>query len=162
MTLHGAGQPAYQVVDPATGEPVRSCPYATDTEVAEILDAAQAAYLDTEGRHPKKCVLVTDDKLAVELATSTPYGLGAALFSADPERARVVAEHLETCMVNIDTPSFDGPEPPFGGVRRSGFGRELRPGVSEFMNRRLVCTAVQPHVRSVRHLGAPLRPAVDT
>ncbi|MGH1556601.1 aldehyde dehydrogenase family protein [Streptomyces sp. L7] len=112
MTLHGAGQPAYQVVDPATGEPVRSCPYATDTEVAEILDAAQAAYLDTAGRHSKKCVLVTDDKHAVELATSTPYGHGAAVFSADPERARVVAERLETCMVNIDTLSLTDPNCP--------------------------------------------------
>ncbi|WP_427917362.1 aldehyde dehydrogenase family protein [Streptomyces sp. cg40] len=233
MTLHGAGQPAYQVVDPTTGEPVRSFPYATDTEVVEILDAAQSAYLDWRGRtvaaratlvrragaallrrcrelaatmrletgkplsegtdeieycasvfdpyadqgpalladsaryFPAVLVDVTenmrawheelfgpvavvhrvkDDQHAVDLANSTPYGLGAAVFSADPEQARRVAERLETGMANINTPSMDGPELPFGGVRRSDFGRELGPGVSEFMNKRLVCTAVRPHV----------------
>lgn len=45
MSLPGARQPAYQVVDPATGEMIRSFPYATDTEVAEILGASQATYL---------------------------------------------------------------------------------------------------------------------
>jgi succinate-semialdehyde dehydrogenase/glutarate-semialdehyde dehydrogenase len=45
MSLPGARQPAYQVVDPATGELIRSFPYATDTEVAEILGASQATYL---------------------------------------------------------------------------------------------------------------------
>ncbi|MGX9883285.1 NAD-dependent succinate-semialdehyde dehydrogenase [Streptomyces sp. NPDC002276] len=89
---------------------------------------------------------VTHDEHAVRLANSTPYGLGCAVFSADPERARRVAERLETGMANINTPSMDGPELPFGGVRRSGFGRELGPGISEFINKRLVCTAVRPHV----------------
>ncbi|MFJ9249111.1 NAD-dependent succinate-semialdehyde dehydrogenase [Streptomyces sp. NPDC101776] len=88
---------------------------------------------------------VTHDEHAVELANATPYGLGAAVFSADPERAHRVAERLETGMASINTPSMDGPELPFGGVRRSGYGRELGPAMGEFVNRRLVCTAVQPH-----------------
>jgi succinate-semialdehyde dehydrogenase/glutarate-semialdehyde dehydrogenase len=89
---------------------------------------------------------VTHDEHAVELANSTPYGLGGAVFSADPQRARRVAERLETGMANVNTPSGDGPELPFGGVGRSGFGRELGPtGMREFANKRLVCTAVNPH-----------------
>ena len=88
---------------------------------------------------------VTHDEHAVELANATPYGLGAAVFSADPERAHRVAERLETGMATINSPSVDGPELPFGGVGRSGFGRELGPGMGEFVNRRLVCTAVRAH-----------------
>lgn len=89
---------------------------------------------------------VTHDEHAVELANSSAYGLGGAVFSAAPQRARRVAERLETGMANVNTPSGDGPELPFGGVGRSGFGRELGPtGMSEFANKRLVYTAVNPH-----------------
>ncbi|MFJ6728715.1 aldehyde dehydrogenase family protein [Streptomyces sp. NPDC091281] len=86
---------------------------------------------------------VTHDDHAVALANSSAYGLGAAVFSADPQRARRVADRLETGMVNVNTPYGDGPELPFGGIKRSGFGRELGPtGMSEFVNKRLVHTAV--------------------
>ncbi|WP_027946756.1 NAD-dependent succinate-semialdehyde dehydrogenase [Amycolatopsis taiwanensis] len=89
---------------------------------------------------------VLHDDHAVELANSSAYGLGGAVFSTDPERARRVAERLEIGMANVNTPSGDGPELPFGGVKRSGFGRELGPaGMSEFVNKRLVYTAANPH-----------------
>ena len=90
---------------------------------------------------------VAHDDHAVELANSSPYGLGGSVFSTDPQRARRVADRLELGMVNINTASGDGPELPFGGVKRSGFGRELGPsGMSEFANKRLVYTTASTDV----------------
>ncbi|WP_194915835.1 NAD-dependent succinate-semialdehyde dehydrogenase [Catenulispora rubra] len=90
---------------------------------------------------------VRDDDHAVEVANSSPYGLGASVFSTDTDRARRLAERLDAGMVSINSPSADGPELPFGGVKRSGFGRELGPaGMNEFANKRLVYTAAGPNV----------------
>jgi succinate-semialdehyde dehydrogenase/glutarate-semialdehyde dehydrogenase len=81
---------------------------------------------------------VADDDEAVHLANDTPYGLGGAVFSDDRERAARVAARLEVGMSNVNIPSAEGAEMPFGGVKRSGFGRELGPlGMEEFVNKRL-------------------------
>ncbi|MGA5146520.1 NAD-dependent succinate-semialdehyde dehydrogenase [Streptomyces griseoincarnatus] len=82
---------------------------------------------------------VADEDEAVTLANTSPYGLGGAVFSADPERARGVADRLEAGMVWINHPTASRPELPFGGVKRSGYGRELGDvGIVEFANRKLV------------------------
>jgi succinate-semialdehyde dehydrogenase/glutarate-semialdehyde dehydrogenase len=84
---------------------------------------------------------VADEAEAVELANDSDYGLGAAVFSSDVERARAVADRLEVGMVWINQPTGSSPELPFGGVKRSGYGRELSElGMFEFANRRLVRT----------------------
>ena len=76
---------------------------------------------------------------AVELANDSPFGLGANVFDSDPERAAWIAERLQAGMVSIGAFGVSRPELPFGGVKRSGFGRELGPdAVLEFANRRLV------------------------
>ena len=81
---------------------------------------------------------VSSDDEALELANDTTYGLGGAVFSTDPERARKVAARLETGMSNVNSPADEGAEVPFGGVKRSGFGRELGPlGMDEFVNKRM-------------------------
>jgi succinate-semialdehyde dehydrogenase/glutarate-semialdehyde dehydrogenase len=81
---------------------------------------------------------VTSDEEALALANDTTYGLGGAVFSKDTERARKVAERLEVGMSNVNTPAGEGAEVPFGGVKRSGFGRELGPlGMDEFVNKRM-------------------------
>ena len=81
---------------------------------------------------------VSDDDEALRLANDTPYGLGGSVFSADPERAARIAQRLEVGMANVNTPAGEGAEIPFGGVKRSGFGRELGPlGMDEFVNKRL-------------------------
>ena len=85
---------------------------------------------------------VSSDEEALALANDTDYGLGGAVFSTDPERAKKVAHHLEVGMSNVNTPAGEGAEVPFGGVKRSGFGRELGPlGMDEFVNKRMYYVA---------------------
>ncbi|MEJ3404843.1 NAD-dependent succinate-semialdehyde dehydrogenase [Rathayibacter sp. YIM 133350] len=84
---------------------------------------------------------VSSDDEAVELANGTTFGLGGAVFSSDPERARRVADRVESGMVWINHPTSSQADLPFGGVKRSGFGRELSHlGMFEFTNRKLVRT----------------------
>ncbi|PWF89232.1 NAD-dependent succinate-semialdehyde dehydrogenase [Kocuria rosea] len=82
---------------------------------------------------------VADDAEALALANDTPYGLGGAVFSADPDRARRLAEGLDAGMAAVNAAEAEGAEMPFGGVKRSGYGRELGPlGMDEFVNKRLL------------------------
>ncbi|MHA7241650.1 NAD-dependent succinate-semialdehyde dehydrogenase [Paeniglutamicibacter antarcticus] len=85
---------------------------------------------------------VSSDQEALEMANDTQYGLGGAVFSTDPQRAAKVASGLQSGMANVNAPSAEGAEMPFGGVKRSGFGRELGPlGMEEFVNKRLFYVA---------------------
>ncbi|WP_067144035.1 NAD-dependent succinate-semialdehyde dehydrogenase [Microtetraspora malaysiensis] len=85
---------------------------------------------------------VGSDEEALELANDTQYGLGGAVFSTDVDRATSMAARLETGMANVNTPAGEGAEVPFGGVKRSGFGRELGPlGMDEFVNKRMFFVA---------------------
>ena len=82
---------------------------------------------------------VADADEAIELANSSVYGLGAAVFGSDAAQTRYVAEKLEAGMVFINSNSDSEPDMPFGGVKRSGFGRELGPmGIEEFANKKLI------------------------
>lgn len=85
---------------------------------------------------------VSSDEEAVELANDSLYGLGGAVFSTDEERAKAVADRLEVGMANVNTPAGEGVELPFGGVKQSGYGRELGPvGMDEFVNKQLYYVA---------------------
>jgi succinate-semialdehyde dehydrogenase/glutarate-semialdehyde dehydrogenase len=84
---------------------------------------------------------VADDDAAVALANDSPFGLGGSVFSSDIPRARAVAERIDTGMVWINHPTSSLPNLPFGGVKRSGIGRELSHlGMNEFVNKKLICT----------------------
>ncbi|HEX3515342.1 MAG TPA: NAD-dependent succinate-semialdehyde dehydrogenase [Trebonia sp.] len=81
---------------------------------------------------------VSSDDEAVNLANVVDFGLGGAVWSTDEARATRVAEQLEVGMANVNTPAGEGADLPFGGTKRSGFGRELGPlGIDEFVNKRL-------------------------
>ena len=82
---------------------------------------------------------VQDEAEAVQVANDIPYGLGSYLFTTDAEQALRVADQIEAGMVFINGSLLDGAELPFGGVKKSGFGRELgRFGIAEFANKKLI------------------------
>jgi succinate-semialdehyde dehydrogenase/glutarate-semialdehyde dehydrogenase len=88
------------------------------------------------------CYVVDTEDEAIALANATPFGLGASVFTADIDRGRRVAKQIESGMVFINQPAWTAPELPFGGVKNSGFGRELsESGFGEFVNRKLVNAA---------------------
>jgi len=83
--------------------------------------------------------VVKDDDEVVQLANDSHYGLGGAIFSQNIDRAKSLASRIETGMVYINSLTDTAPELPFGGVKRSGFGRELSDlGIKEFVNQKLV------------------------
>lgn len=80
-----------------------------------------------------------DEADAVRIANDTPFGLGSYLYTTDEEQAHRVADQIEAGMVFVNVVLADGAELPFGGVKRSGSGRELgRFGADEFVNKKLI------------------------
>ena len=80
-----------------------------------------------------------DEADAVRIANDTPYGLGSYVYSTDPAQALRVADGIEAGMVFVNVVLADGAELPFGGIKRSGSGRELgRFGADEFTNKKLI------------------------
>jgi succinate-semialdehyde dehydrogenase / glutarate-semialdehyde dehydrogenase len=78
---------------------------------------------------------------AVELANSSAFGLGAAVYSTDDAVAQDVADRLDVGMVWINQREGGGADLPFGGTKRSGIGRELgTAGIEEFVNKKLIHT----------------------
>ena len=81
----------------------------------------------------------SSEEEAVQIANDTPFGLGSYVFTTDPEQAERVADKIEAGMVFVNGVLLDGVELPFGGIKRSGFGRELgRYGIDEFVNKKLI------------------------
>lgn len=81
----------------------------------------------------------TSEEDAVRLANDTPYGLGSYVYTADREQALRVADGIDAGMVWINLVLGDSAELPFGGVKRSGSGRELgRYAMEEFANKKLI------------------------
>ncbi|WP_238385127.1 aldehyde dehydrogenase family protein [Nesterenkonia muleiensis] len=82
---------------------------------------------------------VSSAEEALAIANDSPYGLGGAVFSADLDEAVALAQQLHTGMTNANVGGSEASDMPFGGVKRSGFGRELGPlGMDEFANKQLL------------------------
>jgi succinate-semialdehyde dehydrogenase / glutarate-semialdehyde dehydrogenase len=80
-----------------------------------------------------------DEEEAIAIANDSPFGLGGSVYTSDIERGKRVASRIESGMVFINYPYVSAPELPFGGIKRSGYGRELSSfGLEEFVNRKLI------------------------
>jgi succinate-semialdehyde dehydrogenase/glutarate-semialdehyde dehydrogenase len=80
-----------------------------------------------------------DEEDAIAIANDSPFGLGGSVYTSDIERGKRVASRIESGMVFINYPYVSAPELPFGGIKRSGYGRELSSlGLEEFVNRKLI------------------------
>jgi succinate-semialdehyde dehydrogenase/glutarate-semialdehyde dehydrogenase len=79
---------------------------------------------------------------AIEIANGTPFGLGSYVFTTDAEQAERVADRIEAGMVYVNVVLADEPALPFGGVKRSGTGREMGLlAADEFVNKKLIRVA---------------------
>jgi succinate-semialdehyde dehydrogenase/glutarate-semialdehyde dehydrogenase len=82
---------------------------------------------------------VSSEEEAIALANDTPFGLGSYVFTTDADQAKRVADNIDAGMVFVNAVGAEGVELPFGGIKRSGFGRELgRYGIDEFVNKKLI------------------------
>jgi succinate-semialdehyde dehydrogenase/glutarate-semialdehyde dehydrogenase len=80
-----------------------------------------------------------DENDAIAIANDSPFGLGGSVYTVDIERGKRVASRMETGMVFINYPDVSAPDLPFGGIKRSGYGKELSNlGIEEFVNRKLI------------------------
>ncbi len=85
---------------------------------------------------------VKDEDEAIALANDSDFGLGGSVFTTDVARGQRVASRVETGMMFINNISWSDAELPFGGIKNSGYGRELGDmGIQEFVNKKLVRTA---------------------
>ena len=85
---------------------------------------------------------VADEDAAIALANDSDFGLGASVFTRDEGRGRRMAGRIDAGMVFINHPTWTAADLPFGGVKNSGYGRELsRMGIQEFVNKKLVRVA---------------------
>jgi succinate-semialdehyde dehydrogenase/glutarate-semialdehyde dehydrogenase len=85
---------------------------------------------------------VKDEAAAIALANDSDYGLGGSVFTQDIERGKRVASRIETGMVFVNHPTWTASDLPFGGIKNSGYGRELSShGIQEFVNKKLVRVA---------------------
>ena len=90
-----------------------------------------------------------DEDEAIAIANDSPFGLGRSIYSKNIERAKRVASRVETGMVFINYPDVSWPDLPFGGVKRSGYGKELSNlGLEEFVNKKLVLV---PNISTETH-----------
>jgi succinate-semialdehyde dehydrogenase/glutarate-semialdehyde dehydrogenase len=113
----------------------------TSTVLADVTPDNSAYYEEFFGPVAQVFKVHSEDE-AIELANDTPFGLGSYLFTTDPEQAARVADRIEAGMVYINCVLADSPELPFGGIKRSGSGRELGAlGIDEFVNKKMIRTA---------------------
>ena len=98
------------------------------------------ATFDEEAFGPLASIIAAkDEQHAIELANDHRYGLGGAIWSRDIEKAQALAQEIESGAVFINAMVKSDPRYPFGGVKKSGYGRELSHfGIHEFMNAKTI------------------------
>jgi succinate-semialdehyde dehydrogenase/glutarate-semialdehyde dehydrogenase len=114
--------------------PKRAGAFFEATVLVDVTDAMPVFREETFG--PVAAVIrARDAEHAVELANDSTFGLGGALWTGNVERGKQLARRIETGAVFINGMTASDPRLPFGGVKHSGYGRELSYlGIREFMN----------------------------
>jgi len=93
---------------------------------------------------------VNSEQEAIDLANDSDLGLGGIVFSGDSKRGEKVASQIETGMVFVNNFMVSLPELPFGGVKSSGYGREMSNlGLNAFVNEQLIVTADKPNMENL-------------
>jgi succinate-semialdehyde dehydrogenase/glutarate-semialdehyde dehydrogenase len=83
--------------------------------------------------------VVKNEQAAIDLANDSDFGLGGSIFTQDIERGKRIADQIDSGMLFINHPTWTQADFPFGGTKRSGFGRELSElGIHEFVNKKLI------------------------
>lgn len=109
------------------------------TAVLTEIPADSDAYVEEFFGPVASIYRVSSEEEAVTVANATPYGLGSYVFTTDHEQALRVADQIDAGMVYINVVLADSAELPFGGVKNSGFGREMgKYGAAEFINKKLI------------------------
>jgi succinate-semialdehyde dehydrogenase/glutarate-semialdehyde dehydrogenase len=87
-------------------------------------------------------ITAKDEKQAIEIANQNRYGLGASVWTRDSQRGEVVAREIESGSVFVNSLMRSDQRLPFGGIKKSGYGRELSAlGIREFMNAKTIFIA---------------------
>jgi succinate-semialdehyde dehydrogenase/glutarate-semialdehyde dehydrogenase len=122
----------------AGGRRITPGAYLEATVLTDVTPAMDAYYEEIFG--PVVIVFRAEDEDdAVRLANDTPFGLGASVWGTDPDRNRRVADRIDAGMVYLNRAGGSQADLPFGGIKRSGLGRELGPaGIEEFMNKKSI------------------------
>jgi len=110
--------------------------YYAPTVLTDVPKSAPAACEETFG--PVATVFsVDDEREAIELANDSRFGLGASVWTEDRDRGERIGRRLETGSVFVNELVKSDPRVPFGGIKASGYGRELsKQGIREFVNRK--------------------------
>ncbi|MDV2440494.1 NAD-dependent succinate-semialdehyde dehydrogenase [Acinetobacter gerneri] len=121
------------------GAPVPSQGAFVQPTILTDIDASNPAYYE-EFFGPVSMLFKAENEAdAVRIANDSNYGLGGSVFGRDVEQARKVAMQIQTGMVFVNHPTMVKADLPFGGIKRSGYGRELLGlGLKEFVNIKLV------------------------
>lgn len=120
------------------GQRIEPGAYLEATVLTDVTPEMDAYYEEIFG--PVVIVFKAEtDEQAIAIANDSPFGLGASVFGTDPARNRRVADQIESGMVYMNSAGGSQADLPFGGIKRSGMGRELGPaGIEEFMNKKSI------------------------
>ena len=117
------------------GRPMEGRGYFYPPTVLTGVEPGMAAFEEETFGPVAAVVRAQDAEHAIVLANASPFGLGACLWTADPERGAALAAEVEAGAVFVNGIVKSDPRLPFGGVKRSGYGRELSAfGIREFVN----------------------------
>lgn len=120
------------------GRPDRKGAYFNPTILTNVTPAMPSYDQELFGPVATVYVVKNEDE-AIRLANDSSYGLGGSVYTRDPKRARAIAESVDTGMMFVNQPTNSQAELPFGGIKNSGYGRELsKLGIMEFVNKKLI------------------------